>query len=85
MTFDSYRRELEKVPKLHELALKHLNLDPSNPYEMATGMEFVLDGLHQNSKIARDEFASRVSYKDMLGSIFTGRKKFDEEEDEDDW
>ncbi len=32
-------------------------------------MEFVLDGLHQNSKIAKDEADENVSYKDMLGSM----------------
>jgi magnesium chelatase subunit I len=86
MPFESYRTDLEKVPKLRDITLKHLQLDGANPYEVATGMEFVLDGLHQNSKIARDEFATRVSYKDMLGSIFTGRRNFEEEEeDDDDW
>jgi magnesium chelatase subunit I len=83
MPFEDYRKELEKVPRLKELTLKHLSLDASNPYEVTTGMEFILDGLHQNSKIAKDEATSRISYKDMLGSIFTGRKKF--EDDDDDW
>jgi hypothetical protein len=36
-------------------------------------MEFVLDGLHQNSKIAKDEVEHVTMYKDMVGSIFTGR------------
>jgi hypothetical protein len=35
-------------------------------------MEFVLDGLHQNSKIAKDEINSEILYKDMVGSMFTG-------------
>jgi magnesium chelatase subunit I len=83
MPFEDYRKELEKVPRLKEITLKHLNLDASNPYEVTTGMEFMLDGLHQNSKIAKDEAVSRISYKDMLGSIFTGRKKF--EDDDEDW
>ena len=38
-------------------------------------MEFVLDGLHQNSKIAKDEVDHATSYKDMVGSIFTGQGK----------
>jgi hypothetical protein len=32
-------------------------------------MEFVLDGLHQNSKIAKDETNDSVSYKDMSGRM----------------
>lgn len=82
MRFDEYRRELEKVPGLRELAQQHLKVDPGNIYELATGMEFVLDGLHQNSKIAKDEIAARVSYKDMLGAIFTIKGSRYEEEDE---
>ena len=32
-------------------------------YELASLMEFVLDGLHQNSKIAKEESDSVVIYK----------------------
>lgn len=83
MTFEEYQKELEKVPGLRGLAVTHLEVDENNPYELATAMEFVLDGLHQNSKIAKEEMVSRVSYSDMLGSIFTrGRDSRFEEEDE---
>jgi hypothetical protein len=44
-------------------------------------MEFVLDGLHQNSKIAKDEVDHRTAYKDMVGSIFTGGQDRMYEED----
>jgi hypothetical protein len=48
-------------------------------------MEFVLDGLHQNSKLAKEEtFGSpEVSYRDMIGSIFTGGFPDEETEEED--
>jgi magnesium chelatase subunit I len=82
MPFEEYKKQLDQVPGLREITLKHLSLDGTNPYEVATGMEFVLDGLHQNSKIAKEEVISIVQYKDMLGSIFTGKKRFDEEEEE---
>jgi hypothetical protein len=47
-------------------------------------MEFVLDALHQNSKIAKAESSgsSKVSYKDMIGSIFTRTEDDDDEEEE---
>jgi len=32
-------------------------------------MEFMLDGLHNNSKIAKDELDDSVSYKDMVGAM----------------
>lgn len=84
MPFESYNKELNRVPGLRELTLQHLELTASNPYEVATGMEFVLDGLHQNSKIAKEEFAARTSYKDMLGTIFTTKgMRYDEEDEEE--
>jgi magnesium chelatase subunit I len=84
MPFDRYHAELAKVPLLHELTVRHLGIDPQNVYELATGMEFLLDGLHQNSKIAKDEVAARVSYKDMLGTIFTIKKgRYDEDEEDE--
>ncbi len=50
---------------------KHMS-DIDDKYEFASVMGFVLDGLHQNSKIAKDEVDHITSYKDMLGSIFSG-------------
>ncbi len=79
--FQRYFDELQKVPGLREITLKHLKVDAQNPYELATAMEFVLDGLHQNSKIAKEELSSSVSYRDMVGSIFNNRNpRFDEDE-----
>ncbi len=48
--------------------------------EFPSVMEFVLDGLHQNSKIAKDEVDHLTSYKDLVGSIFTGQGKIYEED-----
>ena len=82
MPFDAYRGELERVSGLKEVTTGHLKIDPANGYELATAMEFVLDGLHQNSKIAKEEIETRISYRDMIGAIFTGKgKKFDEEDE----
>ncbi|MBI3260635.1 MAG: magnesium chelatase [Ignavibacteriae bacterium] len=71
MNFDSYFKELNNVPGLQELAVKYIQPDSNNEYETAVAMEFLLDGLHQNSKIAKDEYAAGSTYKDMIGSIFT--------------
>lgn len=81
MPFAAYQKELARVPGLQELAVKYLKINRANPWEVATGMEFVIDGLHQNSKIAKEEFDGRTGYKDLVGAIFTGRGKFDDEED----
>ncbi len=71
MPHESYFRELDKVKGLREVTKKHMS-DVDEKYELPSVMEFVLDGLHQNSKIAKDEVDHVTSYKDMVGSIFSG-------------
>ncbi len=73
MPSDRYLAELDRVPGLREMTVRHLKVDAGNDYEVATAMEFVLDGLHQNSKIAREDADATISYTDMIGAIFTGR------------
>lgn len=73
MPLAAYLTELERVKGLRELTKRHLKIDENSKYEFASAMEFVLDGLHQNSKIAKDEVEHVTTYKDMVGSIFTGR------------
>ncbi|HEX7571680.1 MAG TPA: magnesium chelatase [Bacteroidota bacterium] len=79
MTIASYTKELDKVRGLRELTRKYMkNLDEH--YELPSVMEFVLDGLHQSSKIAKDEMDHRTAYKDLVGSIFTGQGKMYEDD-----
>jgi magnesium chelatase subunit I len=67
MNAAEYGRALAAVPGLRELAETHLR--PAED-ELAFAMEFVLEGLHQCSLIAREDLESAVSYKDMLKSMF---------------
>jgi magnesium chelatase subunit I len=67
MSSGEYARALDQVPGLRELAERHLR--PAED-ELALAMEFVLEGLHQNSLVAREDLESSVSYKDMLKSMF---------------
>jgi len=71
MTLEQYTRELDRVKGLRELTKRHMP-DMDEKYEFPSVMEFVLDGLHQNSKIAKDEVDHVTSYKDLVGSIFSG-------------
>ncbi|MEK9137538.1 MAG: magnesium chelatase, partial [Bacteroidota bacterium] len=71
MPLERYARELEKVKGLREFTKRHMP-DVDDRHELPSVMEFVLDGLHQNSKIAKDEVDHVTSYKDMVGSIFAG-------------
>jgi magnesium chelatase subunit I len=60
---------LRAVPGLAELAGRHHD-GPAE--ELPLVMEFVLEGLHQCSRIAREDLESGVSYKDLLKTMFEG-------------
>ncbi len=81
MPFEAYRRELDRIPGLAETTKKHLKIGNDDKHELASAMEFVLDALHQCSKIAKDEVDHVTAYKDMVGSIFTGKGINIEEEE----
>ncbi|MGQ9629584.1 MAG: magnesium chelatase [bacterium] len=70
MPFSEYLRELDKVNGLREVAQKHLKIDGGESAEIATAMEFVLEGLHQNSRLSKKEIEHKTAYRDMLSSIF---------------
>jgi len=80
MPIAEYFKELDKVKGLGELTRKHMNIAGDSTYELASAMEFTLDGLHQFSKIAKDEVDHMIEYKDLVGSIFGGRGKGDDED-----
>ena len=79
MPLAAYTRELERVKGLRELTRRHIG-ELDETHELPSLMEFVLDGLHQNSKIAKDEVDHVTSYKDLVGSIFAGQGKLYEED-----
>ena len=81
MPFSAYLAELDRVPTLKDITKKYFKLDESNQFHLASAMEFVLDGLHQNSKIAKDEVDHVTHYKDMVGSIFSNKGRFSELDD----
>ncbi len=81
MTFKEYFNELKKVDGLEKFVKKYPQFYESE-YELASLMEFVIDGLHQNSKVAKEEFDSMIAYKDMVGSMFTQTGNFEGYEDD---
>lgn len=80
MPQEEYFNELNRVNGLRDVTRKHMKIPELNRYELASAMEFALDGLHQFSKIAKDEIDHVTSYKDLVGSIFTGRNRGEEED-----
>jgi magnesium chelatase subunit I len=73
MSFKQYFAALKRVEGLEKTVKKHVPAI-ENDYELATMMEFVLDGLHNNSKVAKDEMDEGVSYKDMVGAMLYNSK-----------
>jgi magnesium chelatase subunit I len=80
MSYDEYRKELAKVNGLREVTLKYMPHLKSDPSGLASAMEFVIDALHQYSKIAKDEVDHTTVYKDLIGSIFQRSEEPLEEE-----
>lgn len=68
MKFEEYSMTLKRVEGLEKTVRKYMKT-VENEYELASMMEFMLDGLHNNSKIAKDEADDSVSYKDMVGAM----------------
>ena len=55
---------LAAIPALAELAGRHLEARAGD--ELAAAMEFVLEGLHQSSLLAKDELSGGRTYRDMF-------------------
>jgi magnesium chelatase subunit I len=63
-------KALKAVEGLEEITRKHIKLD--RDIDLASAMEFVLEGLHQSRLVAKDEVEGHLRYKDMLGSMLEG-------------
>ncbi len=80
MPLGEYYEELNKVRGLREITLKHMDVAADDLYQLAAAMEFVLDGLHQSSRIAKEEADHKTGYKDLVGTIFNRRSRGDEDD-----
>ena len=65
---DVFCQKINQVDGLREIADKHIKTN--SPAEQAAAMEFVLEGLHQNSRLSKNIADGLRSYSDMMGSIF---------------
>lgn len=79
MPTKTYLQELKKVKGLRELVTNQRQV-VNGEIEAVVGaaMEFVLDGLHQNSMLSKDIVASKTSYRDMLDTMFSSLRDDDE-------
>jgi len=74
MKWDEYFHSLMKVPSLFDLAKKYVA--GKDRYEMALGMEIILEGLHQHSLLAKENLDTKSSYFDVLKVMFDQMKKW---------
>jgi len=65
-----FAARLESVPGLRELAQSHMK--EARGDELAVAMEFVLEGLHQSSLLAKEDLDRGILYCDMLGALYEG-------------
>jgi magnesium chelatase subunit I len=84
LPFTAYAKHLDQVDGLKALVEEHTS--PGSPAETATMMEFVLEGLHQNSLIGKEFDDGAQSYNDIMGSMLSsfGPPDEDDFDDEDD-
>jgi magnesium chelatase subunit I len=73
----SYKKSLESINGLKKLVKKHAGGVDKDLYPL---MDFVIDALHQHSKLGKDDLDDTRTYTDMLGSMLGGMGDFDDDE-----
>jgi magnesium chelatase subunit I len=67
MSNEEYRRALDKIVGLSEIAKKYYH--PKDEHETYLAMELVLEGLHRSNSLAKESPDNRFVYTDMLENI----------------
>jgi magnesium chelatase subunit I len=62
--FAEYYRDLQRVPRLAEVASKYVH--PRHDQELAFWMEMVLEGLHQALRLAREDLDSTITFQELM-------------------
>ncbi|MBX3461099.1 MAG: magnesium chelatase [Planctomycetes bacterium] len=68
MTDKDYGKALDSVPGLEDLTRQYME-NVKGP-ELHAAMEFVLEGLHQSSLLAKEDIDRGILYCDMLGAMY---------------
>ncbi len=74
-SFADYEASLSKVATLKKVAEQFLKTQ--SPQETAVGMEFILEGLHQQNLIAKTAVGSMYKYTDMLATMLHNVRRDD--------
>ncbi len=73
----SYKKSLDSVDGLKKFVLKLKDKKDPDLYPL---MDLVIEALHQNSKLGKDDLDDTRSYSDMLGSMLGGMGEFEDDE-----
>lgn len=74
---NTYKNRLDKVNGLGNFVETNLSGQQDTKYP---AMDLVIEALHQNSKIGKDDIDDVHTYTDMLGSMLGGMTGFDDED-----
>jgi magnesium chelatase subunit I len=64
-----YKKALDSVAGLEELVTKHIK--KAGKEEIYATMDLVLEAMHQNSLLSKQDMDDEALYTDMLGSMFS--------------
>lgn len=64
-----YKKALDSVAGLEEMVKKHIK--KSDKEEIYAAMDLVLEAMHQNSLLSKQDLDDEALYTDMLGSMFS--------------
>jgi len=81
MPFDTYKKQLMNVDGLSALVEK--TVKPTSEFELLIMMDFVLESLHQNSMLGKEDLDDSRSFSDMLGSMLGSLGRFGDESDDE--
>ena len=80
MSEDDYIKSLEKISGLSKIIKKHTDNKGEFTYVL---MDLVLEALHQNSMLGKEDLDQERSFSDMLGSMLGGMGDFEDDDDDD--
>lgn len=72
-----YKKRLDDVTGLHQIVKKFAKDSSDDEYAL---MDLVIEALHQNSKLGKEDADVTRTYSDMLGSMLGGMTGFDDED-----
>ncbi|MEQ9264924.1 MAG: sigma 54-interacting transcriptional regulator [Balneolaceae bacterium] len=73
-----YNKILKQVSGLSKLVKDHTSL--KSEHELYAWMDFVLEALHQNSMLSKQDLDDALTYSDMVGSMFSSFGNLEEDE-----